>query len=138
MAHELMEAGLELSSLANVSDRRVDRQLRDYFQQRRKTFDLPLDLRLATPFGRDHVLPSLCHVPFGVTVSYAELARRAGRPGGARAVGQAVRRNPLPIVIPCHRVISSNGSLGGFSPNLALKRRLLAHEGVTPKSQRLP
>lgn len=130
LVRELSDAGMAEGDLADHPDQRVDRQLEEYFQHRRKAFDLPLDLRLAPPFCRARVLPALCLVPYGSTLSYADLAQRAGRPRGARSVGQAVRRNPLAIVIPCHRVISADGSLGGFSPDPALKRQLLAHEGA--------
>ena len=138
IVQQLVEAGMAVGHLVDHPDQRVDRQFREYFQHRRKAFDLPLDLRLAPPFCRDRVLPALCQVPFGSTLSYADLAQRVGRPRGARAVGQAVRRNPLPIVIPCHRVISADGSLGGFSPDPALKRYLLAHEVASTKIPRLP
>ncbi len=83
------------------------------------------------PFHRK-VYKALCKVPAGTTITYAELAKRAGSPGAARAVGQAMAKNPFPIVIPCHRVIASNGKLGGYSGRggVAAKRALLAREGV--------
>ncbi len=88
----------------------------------------PLDLDSGTPFQR-RVWAELRRVPFGRTVSYAELARRVGAPRAARAVGQAAGANPIPILIPCHRVVRSDGSLGGFSAGLETKRWLLRHEG---------
>jgi methylated-DNA-[protein]-cysteine S-methyltransferase len=89
-------------------------QIADYFAGRRRDFDLPLDLSGLSDFTRT-VLETLRHVPVGSTVSYGQLARRAGRPGAARAVGGAMAGNPLPIVIPCHRVIGSGGRLVGYS-----------------------
>ena len=92
-------------------------------------FTVPLDLTGLTPFRR-RVLVALRRVPRGRTITYGELARRAGCPGGARAVGGAVGANPLPVIIPCHRVIAAGGRPGGFGLGLPLKRRLLALEGV--------
>ncbi len=88
------------------------------------------DLSGATPFER-RVYRELRKVPFGEVVTYGELAARAGAPRGARAVGRALGRNPLPIFIPCHRVVAARGRLGGFGAGLAWKRRLLTHEGWT-------
>lgn len=76
------------------------------------------------------VLEALRNIPAGTTTTYGALAQLAGRPGAARAVGQAVGSNPVPVIVPCHRVIASNGSLGGFSAGLYRKRALLDHEGV--------
>jgi methylated-DNA-[protein]-cysteine S-methyltransferase len=87
-------------------------QLREYFSGKRQTFDLPL-APAGTPFQRS-VWRRLEQIPYGKTISYAELAERTGKPKASRAVGQANGRNPLPIVIPCHRVIAADGSLGGF------------------------
>jgi len=89
-------------------------QLADYFAGQRQSFDLPVDLSGLREFTRT-VLETLRQVPAGSTVSYGELARRAGRPGAARAVGGAMAGNPLPIVIPCHRVIGAGGKLVGYS-----------------------
>ena len=108
---------------------RAARQLAEYFAGRRRRFGLPLDLRLVTPF-QQRVLRALMDVPYGEIVSYGELAQRVGRPGAARAVGVVMRNNPLPIVVPCHRVAAADGSLGGFSAGLENKRRLHALEGV--------
>lgn len=101
-------------------------QLRDYFAGKRKSFDLPL-----APSGTEFqlaVLGELQKIPYGTTVSYAEIARRVGRPRAFRAVGAANGRNPLPIVIPCHRVIGSDGGLTGFGGGLTTKEALLRHE----------
>lgn len=82
-----------------------------------------------TPFQRA-VWQAMLSIPRGATISYAELARRVGRPGAARAVGQAVGSNPVPLLIPCHRVVASDGGLGGFGGELPMKKALLRHEGV--------
>ncbi|HPD15942.1 MAG TPA: methylated-DNA--[protein]-cysteine S-methyltransferase [Planctomycetota bacterium] len=108
--------------------RQLVRELAAYFRGEASRFLTPLDLSSATPFQRK-VWEELRRVPFGTTLSYGELARRVGAPRAARAVGQAVGDNPIPIVIPCHRVIRSNGDLGGFSAGLEIKRWLLRHEG---------
>lgn len=100
-----------------------------YLAGRSKRLDLELDLAGLRPF-QARVLGALRRVPFGCVVSYGELARQAGCPRAARAVGQALGSNPLPLVLPCHRVISQDGSIGGFTGGLALKRVLLELEGV--------
>jgi len=107
----------------------VVEQLRAYFAGRRRRFDVPVDLRHVTPFVR-RVLTATMQVPAGNLVSYGDIARRIGQPKGSRAVGQALGRNPIPIVIPCHRVIASGGRIGGYTGGLAIKRRLLRIEGV--------
>lgn len=105
-------------------------QLDEYFQGRRTTFDLVLD-PIGTPFQRE-VWRALQAIPYGETRSYGQLARAIGRPAASRAVGAANGANPLPIVIPCHRVIGSAGSLTGFGGGLAIKRFLLDLEAGTP------
>jgi len=108
---------------------RVAQALEDYFAGNPASFDsLDLDQQ-GTPFQL-RVWQELRKIPYGETVSYQELARRLGNPKAARAVGQALGANPLPLIIPCHRVIAGNGSLGGYSSGLDRKRRLLRHEGV--------
>jgi methylated-DNA-[protein]-cysteine S-methyltransferase len=102
------------------------RQLADYFAGRRREFTLPLDPR-GTPFQLQ-VWEALRAIPYGTTVSYAEIARRIGRPSTARAVGRSVGQNPLAIVVPCHRVVGANGALTGFAWGLDRKRRLLELE----------
>jgi methylated-DNA-[protein]-cysteine S-methyltransferase len=101
-------------------------QIREYFAGARTTFDLPLDLG-GTPF-QQKVWLELGSIPFGTTISYGEQAQRVGRPQAARAVGAANGRNPVPIVLPCHRVIGSGGALTGFGGGLDTKRTLLRHE----------
>ena len=106
--------------------RRAAAQLAAYFAAERKAFDLPL-APAGTPFQKI-VWKAIEGVPAGATISYAELARRAGHPGSARAAGAATGRNPLAIVVPCHRIIGSDGSLTGYAGGLDRKRALLALE----------
>ena len=98
-------------------------QLEAYFERRLRRFDLALAPE-GTPFELE-VWSALLEIPYGETVSYSELARRIGRPAASRAVGAANGKNPIPIIVPCHRVIGANGSLTGFGGGLGLKRRLL-------------
>lgn len=114
--------------------RRLDlarRELDEYFEGRRRHFDLALDRRMSRGF-RAEVLRALELVDFGETVSYIDLAQRVGNPKASRAVGSAMATNPLPIVVPCHRVLRTGGALGGYGGGLDAKRWLLAHEGVEP------
>lgn len=103
------------------------RQLQAYFAGELRAFDLPLDLAGRTTFQED-VLRACSAIPWGETVSYAELARRSGHPGTARAVGQVMATNPLALVVPCHRVVGSDGRLTGYGYGLAVKQRLLEME----------
>lgn len=105
------------------------KQVAEYVSGRRDRFDLDLDLSWLTGFRRD-VMLACAAIPRGATTSYADLARRVGRPGAARAVGSVMRTNPLPLVVPCHRVVGSDGSLTGFGGGLDVKRRLLELEGA--------
>ncbi len=104
------------------------RQLAEYFAGRRKRFELPLAPQ-GTPFQR-RVWDAIARIPCGATISYAELAMRSGAPGAARAAGAATGRNPLAIVIPCHRVIGAHGELAGYGGGVRRKARLLEHEGA--------
>ncbi len=104
------------------------RQLREYFAGRRRSFSVPLDLR-GTDFQRQ-VWRTLRQVGFGRAVTYGDLARRMGRAGASRAVGGACGANPVPVIVPCHRVLASGRRLGGFSGGLEMKRRLLDLEHV--------
>jgi methylated-DNA-[protein]-cysteine S-methyltransferase len=108
-------------------------QLREYFSGVREHFDLALDLRSLTPFQRA-VLVAIRQVPLGETISYGGLAQRIGKPGSARAVGRALGSNPIPIIIPCHRALAADGSLGGYSGRggVRTKRTLLELEGALP------
>ena len=105
------------------------RQLDAYFDGRRTSFDVPVDVDWLPPF-QQQVLGELARVPFGRTATYGGLAAKIGRPRAARAVGGALNRNPVPIVLPCHRVVGASGSLVGYAGGLERKRALLAHEGV--------
>ena len=110
----------------------VRRELDEYFEGRRRDFDLPLDLRGREGFSRV-ILERLAKVPYGEVTTYKSLAVEAGNPLAARAVGTIVNRNPIPIVLPCHRVVGSNGSLVGYGGGLERKRQLLDLEAGTPR-----
>ncbi len=103
------------------------RQLTEYFNGERTAFDLPLD-PAGTPFQK-RVWMELTSVPFGETITYGELAERAGSPRACRAVGGAMGNNPIPIIIPCHRVLAAGNAIGGFTGGVDLKRMLLGIEG---------
>ncbi len=107
--------------------KRVKRELAEYFAGKRKRFEVALDPR-GTPFQRS-VWKAISSVGFGKTLSYGELARKAGFPGSARAAGAATGRNPISIIVPCHRIMGSDGSLTGYAGGLNRKRALLALEG---------
>jgi methylated-DNA-[protein]-cysteine S-methyltransferase len=109
------------------------RQLRAYFAGERHDFDLPLDWSLISGFNRQVLRELASGVPYGTVVGYGDLAGRVGQPGGAQAVGAAMGANPLPVVVPCHRVVESDGGIGGFGGGLETKRQLLALEGVLPE-----
>jgi methylated-DNA-[protein]-cysteine S-methyltransferase len=105
------------------------RQLDEYFAGSRSSFALEVDLRGAAPFARQ-VLDELARVPYGQTTTYGTLAAKVGAPRAARAVGTVMNRNPIPIVLPCHRVVGSTGSLTGYAGGLHVKERLLRLEGA--------
>jgi methylated-DNA-[protein]-cysteine S-methyltransferase len=106
------------------------KQLLEWFAGERTAFDLPLDLGAATDFQRRAWL-ALAEIPYGTTRSYGEQARRLGVPRAGRAVGAANGRNPLSIVLPCHRLVGADGALSGYGGGLAVKRALLDHEAAT-------
>jgi len=106
----------------------VRRELDEYFEGSRREFDLRLDLRVAS-FNAE-VLAELARVPYGVTTTYGTLAGKVGHPRAARAVGTVMNRNPIPIVLPCHRVVGANGSLTGYAGGLDRKLQLLQLEGA--------
>lgn len=114
-----------------VPDRRraaaLARELDQYFEGRRRTFDVAFDLRGITPF-QERVLRALTRIPYGDLTTYAAVAHRAGNDRASRATGAAVGMNPIPIVVPCHRVVASDGTLGGYGGGLEAKRYLLAIE----------
>lgn len=105
----------------------VRAQLEQYWTGTRRSFDLALDLTLAAPFGRD-VLAACSRIPFGASSTYAAVAADAGRPSASRAAGNALGANPIPIVVPCHRVLRMGGALGGYTGGVAIKAQLLALE----------
>ena len=110
---------------------RAQKQLAEYFAGKREEFDLPLKLE-GTAFQRK-VWKALVKIPFGQTRTYGQIAKTVKSPAASRAVGAACGRNPLPIVVPCHRVVGSSGNLTGFGGGLAMKEWLLKHEGATLK-----
>ena len=126
--HSKMAARLEKDTRVVAP---VMAQLREYFTGRRINFDLPLDLSSLTPFQRE-VLAVTRLIPAGQTWTYLQVAQEMARPNSARPVGQALAHNPIPIIIPCHRVIATDGSLRGYSggSGLKAKRWLLQHEGA--------
>jgi methylated-DNA-[protein]-cysteine S-methyltransferase len=109
----------------------VARELDEYFEGRRRSFDVAVDWALVAPFGR-RVLRATAAIPFGATATYADVATSAGSPRGSRAAGNALGANPVPIVVPCHRVLRSGGGLGGYTGGLHRKQALLRIEGVLP------
>ncbi|HWJ51163.1 MAG TPA: methylated-DNA--[protein]-cysteine S-methyltransferase [Solirubrobacteraceae bacterium] len=111
----------------------VLRELDEYFSGQRREFEIDLDWSLIGPFGR-RVLQVTSEIPYGGVLSYSEVAAEAGSPRGSRAAGNALGSNPIPIVIPCHRVLRTGGSLGGYGGGLDRKRWLLELEGaLTPR-----
>jgi methylated-DNA-[protein]-cysteine S-methyltransferase len=136
MDGDVLDAQLErlarrVSPRVLAAPRRVDpvrRELEEYFAGGRHRFDVPLDWRLTAGFGR-RVLQATARVPYGAVASYAEVAAAAGSPRGSRAAGNALGSNPLPIVVPCHRILRSGGALGGYTGGIERKKALLAIEG---------
>jgi methylated-DNA-[protein]-cysteine S-methyltransferase len=128
----LTELATHVSPRVLLAPERLDAvasELDEYFRGGRHAFDVPLDLRLARGFRRA-VLERLTQVPYARTVSYAELAARAGSPRAVRAVGTACALNPVPLVVPCHRVVRSDGAPGAYRGGAEVKRRLLAMEAA--------
>lgn len=129
----LEELAASVSPRVLAAPRRVDparRELEEYFVGERRGFSVPLDWQLSRGFRRE-VLEELVAVPYGMTTTYAELAAEAGRPRAVRAAGSAMATNPIPIIVPCHRVLRSDGSLGGYAGGLEVKQTLLALEGAS-------
>jgi methylated-DNA-[protein]-cysteine S-methyltransferase len=126
----LERLALRVSPRIVAADAQLDpirRELDEYFDGRRRGFALPLDWTLVGPFGQ-RVLGVTAEIPYGGVLSYAEVAAEAGSPRGSRAAGNALGANPIPIVVPCHRVLRSGGALGGYGGGLDRKRWLLRHE----------
>ncbi len=138
LAGDVRPAGAAADPTASRLAEAAAEQLAAYLGGRRRTFDLPVDLDGRPAWDRA-VLAGVAEVPWGAVTSYGRVARRVGRPGAARAVGGAVGRNPVGIVVPCHRVVAGNGSIGGYGGDwfgsrdalLEIKRELLRLEGVT-------
>jgi methylated-DNA-[protein]-cysteine S-methyltransferase len=130
---EVSLPGDEIADGTYHRDAKIAKQFDDWFKARRQVFDVELDLGGITGFRRDVLETLRRDVPWGETVSYGELAQMAGRPKAARAVGHAMATNPLPFVIPCHRVLAAGGKIGGYGSGrnaVDLKRALLRREGV--------
>jgi methylated-DNA-[protein]-cysteine S-methyltransferase len=129
----LDDVALRLSPAIVEAPARLDpvrRELDEYFEGRRREFDIALDWALTTGFRR-RVLQQCARIPFGATSTYKEMAIAAGSPRAFRAAGGALGSNPIPIVVPCHRVLASGGGLGGYTGGLERKRRLLSIEAPT-------
>ena len=116
--------------------KQAKRELQEYFAGKRRNFNVALDPE-GTPFQRS-VWKAISRVDFGTTITYGALAAKAGRPGSARAAGVATGRNPISIVVPCHRIMGANGSLTGYAGGLQRKRALLALEGIGQKPLSAP
>ena len=127
----LVEMWFGETSSGEIRSHELERQLSEFFARERTRFDFPLDPK-GTPFQRA-VWNELLNIPFGETRSYLQIAKAIGRPTATRAVGAANGANPIPLIIPCHRVIGSNGKLTGYGGGLERKRWLLAHEGAAFK-----
>jgi methylated-DNA-[protein]-cysteine S-methyltransferase len=128
----LEELAREVSPRILRAPARLDgaaRELDEYFAGGRRSFDLPLDLRLSHGFRRT-VLEQLTHIDYGTTASYGDVAEAAGNPRAARAVGSACRTNPLPLIVPCHRVVRSDGSIGQYLGGVEAKQLLLSMEAA--------
>lgn len=133
-AQAAQELSAQLGAHVSESAAALDpwrRELGEYFAGTRTRFQAPLDWTLIGPFARK-VLRATAAIPYGSVLSYTEVAAKAGSPRGSRAAGNALGSNPIPIVIPCHRVLRSGGSLGGYGGGLDRKRHLLALEGALP------
>ena len=131
---QLDELAARISPRVMAAPERTDevrRQLDGYFGGTRQDFELPIDWRLLRGF-RGQVLKATARIPFGSVSSYREIATRAGSPNAYRAAGNALGSNPVPIVVPCHRVLHAGGGLGGYTGGLERKRFLLELEGVLP------
>jgi methylated-DNA-[protein]-cysteine S-methyltransferase len=127
----------KLSPRILAAPRRLDeprRELDEYFAGARRRFDIPLDWGLTTGFAR-RVLQATARIPYGATATYKQMAAQAGSPGGSRAAGNALGSNPIPIVVPCHRILHSGGGLGGYTGGVEKKRLLLSVEGYSGSRQ---
>jgi methylated-DNA-[protein]-cysteine S-methyltransferase len=128
----LADLAARVSPRVLAAPRKLDeprRELDEYFAGRRRRFDLGLDLRLTQGFGR-RVLRATARIPYGSVSTYKRVASAAGSPRGSRAAGNALGSNPIPIIVPCHRVLHSGGGLGGYTGGIERKRLLLGVEGA--------
>jgi methylated-DNA-[protein]-cysteine S-methyltransferase len=133
----LEQLATHVSPRVLAAPRRLDeprRELEQYFAGARRSFDLPVDWRLTRGFAR-RVLQATARIPFGATATYKEMAAQAGSPRASRAAGNALGSNPIPIVVPCHRILHSGGGLGGYTGGLEKKRVLLGVEGYSTLKQ---
>jgi methylated-DNA-[protein]-cysteine S-methyltransferase len=136
-AEVLEQLAAKLSPRVLAAPRRLDeprRELDQYFAGRRRQFELPLDWQLTRGFGR-RVLEATARIPFGATATYKQMATEAGNARAYRAAGNALGSNPIPIVVPCHRILHSDGGLGGYTGGLDRKRLLLGVEGYSGLKQ---
>lgn len=127
---KLLKEDEKMVENADFAVEKAKLQLAEYLSGQRKNFDLPLDLQQGTEF-QQKVWKALQNIPYGQTRSYGTIAREVGSPRGARAVGNAVHNNPFLIVVPCHRVINGDGTIGGFGEGIMVKRNLFAVEDIT-------
>jgi methylated-DNA-[protein]-cysteine S-methyltransferase len=136
-AEVLEQLAAKLSPRVLAAPRRLDeprRELDQYFAGRRRQFELPLDWRLTRGFGQ-RVLEATARIPYGATATYKQMATEAGNARAYRAAGNALGSNPMPIVVPCHRILHSGGGLGGYTGGLDRKRLLLGVEGYSGLKQ---
>lgn len=136
LEHSLEQLASRVSPRVVRAPRRLDttrRELDEFFGGRRRDFDIPLDYALVKPGFTRRVLEQTAQIPFGQTVTYKGVAGMAGNDRAFRAAGTALGSNPLPIVVPCHRVLHAGGGIGGYTGGLDIKRKLLAIEGVLPE-----
>ena len=129
----LEELAVVVSPRVLESPKRLDeerRELEDYFEGRRRRFDLPLDWSLTTPGFRSRALHAVARIPYGNTRTYAEIAKSAGNPRAFRAAGTACGQNPIPLIVPCHRVVQAGGGIGNYGGGPEMKRALLDLEGA--------
>ncbi|KAA6455835.1 methylated-DNA--[protein]-cysteine S-methyltransferase [Acidobacteria bacterium AB60] len=132
-SHAEVQLGAMRPDDGNRTLTEAERQLEEYFAGKRREFSLRLDIR-GTPFQKN-VWEALLGIPYGETTSYGEIAKRIGKPSASRAVGAANGQNPIPIVVPCHRVIGSTGKLTGFGGGLDVKEKLLGLESPNEPKQ---
>ncbi|HWD68895.1 MAG TPA: methylated-DNA--[protein]-cysteine S-methyltransferase [Solirubrobacteraceae bacterium] len=136
LERSLEQLAARISPRVVRAPRRLDaprRELEEFFGGQRRGFDIPLDYALVKPGFTRRVLEQTAQIPFGQTLTYKGVAGMAGNDRAFRAAGTALGSNPLPIVVPCHRVLHASGGLGGYTGGLDIKRKLLAIEGVLPE-----